>query len=341
MATTSTASVVPTVMRAMALETAAAGRLRLVARPVDAAGPGQVLVRVAACGVCRTDLHVVDGELPEVAIPIVPGHQVVGVVEQIGAEVHGVAVGDRVGIGWLASTCGRCRYCVDGRENLCPAARFTGCHRDGGFAEYARAEAAYVLPLPSTYSDLAVAPLLCGGLIGYRAYRMAGRGTRLGFYGFGAAAHILTQIAADDGREVYAFTAPGDHAAQAFAKRLGAAWAGDSTSAPPVGLDAAIIFAPVGALVPEALRRVVAGGVVVCAGIHMSDVPSFPYRLLWEERSLRSVANLTRADGREFLARAARTRIETRVTAYPLPDVNRALDDLRHGRLEGAAVVVP
>jgi alcohol dehydrogenase, propanol-preferring len=325
----------------MALTSAGRGMLDLVNRAVPVPGPDELVVRVRACGVCRTDLHVVDGELPDVPIPIVPGHEVVGVVERVGASVAHVTPGDRVGIAWLGWTCGLCDACRNGRENLCPRARFTGYHRDGGYAQYAVVHADYALALPSGYSDQSLAPLLCAGLIGYRAYRMAGSGMRLGLYGFGAAAHILAQVARYDGREIYAFTTPGDHAAQAFARRLGATWAGDSTAAPPVPLDAAIIFAPVGSLVPEALARVGPGGTVVCAGIHMSDVPSFPYRLLWQERAVRSVANLTRDDGREFLARAAATRIQTHVTRYALEEANLALADLRGGRLEGAAVLVP
>lgn len=328
-------------MRAMALTAAARGRLEPVDRPVPAPGPWQVRVRVRACGVCRTDLHVVDGELPAIPIPIVPGHEVVGIVDALGSEVSTIEIGARIGIPWLGWTCRTCPACAAGHENLCPSARFTGYQIDGGYAEYAVVDAAFALPLPDRYSDEAMAPLLCGGLIGYRAYRMAGTGRRLGLYGFGAAAHILAQVAVADGREVFAFTTPGDAAAQAFARRLGTVWAGDSTAAPPVPLDAAIIFAPVGALVPEALRRTAPGGTVVCAGIHMSDIPSFPYRLLWEERSLRSVANLTREDGRLFLARAASMTIQTQTTAYPLAEANDALADLREGRLEGAAVLVP
>jgi propanol-preferring alcohol dehydrogenase len=291
--------------------------------------------------VCRTDLHVVDGELPGVSVPIVPGHEIVGFVVKVGARVSAFAAGDRVGVPWLAWTCGACEYCRSGRENLCPRARFTGYHVDGGYAEEATVHAAYALRLPDGYADDAAAPLLCAGLIGYRAYRMAGPGTRLGLYGFGAAAHILAQIARGDGREVYAFTSPGDEAAQAFARRLGAVWAGDSTTPPPEPLDGAVIFAPAGRLVPESLARVVPGGTVVCAGIHMSDIPSFPYRLLWQERSVRSVANLTREDGRAFLARAATMKIHTTVSRYRLGDANRALADLRAGRLEGAAVLLP
>jgi propanol-preferring alcohol dehydrogenase len=328
-------------MRAMALIAAARGRLDPVERPVPTPGPCQVRVRVRACGVCRTDLHVVDGELPDIPIPIVPGHEVVGIVDALGSDVSTPAIGDRVGIPWLGWTCRSCAACAAGHENLCPIARFTGYQIDGGYAEYAVVDALFALPLPDGYSDEAMAPLLCAGLIGYRAYRMAGPGRRLGLYGFGAAAHILAQVAVQDGREVFAFTTPGDTAAQAFARRLGAVWAGDSTVAPPAPLDAAIVFAPVGALVPEALGRTAPGGTVVCAGIHMSDIPSFPYRLLWEERSVRSVANLTREDGRLFLGKAASMTIHTHTTAYPLGEANAALADLREGRLEGAAVLMP
>jgi propanol-preferring alcohol dehydrogenase len=291
--------------------------------------------------VCRTDLHVVDGELPAIEVPIVPGHEIVGSVEELGDGVHGFAVGDRVGIPWLGYSCGECPACNNGRENLCPLARFTGYQLDGGYADYVVADARFAFKLPPAYGDAEAAPLLCAGLIGYRAYRMAGDGRRLGLYGFGAAAHILTQVARKEDREVYAFTTPGDEARQAFARRLGAVWAGGSTEAPPEPLDAAIVFAPVGPLVPEALSRVAPAGTVVCAGIHMSDIPSFPYRLLWEERAIRSVANLTRRDAREFLALAETHRIQTSVVTYALDDANRALDDLRGGRIEGAAVLVP
>jgi propanol-preferring alcohol dehydrogenase len=328
-------------MRAMVLTRAAAGRLELEERERPTALAGEVVVEVRACGVCRTDLHVVDGELPGTEVPIVPGHQIVGLVTEIGDGVTAVAVGDRVGIPWLGYACGVCRYCRSGRENLCREARFTGHTIDGGFAEYATADANYVFKLPAAYGDAEVAPLLCAGLIGYRSYRMAGEGRRLGIYGFGAAAHIIAQIAVRQGREVYAFTSPGDAAAQEFARSLGAVWAGASTEAPPEALDAAILFAPVGPLVPEALSHTAPGGTVVCAGIHMSDIPSFPYRLLWEERALRSVANLTRQDAREFLGLAATIAIETKVQGYPLEDANRALGDLRGGRIQGAAVLVP
>jgi propanol-preferring alcohol dehydrogenase len=325
----------------MILEHAGHNPLELREREMPTALPGEIVVRIRACGVCRTDLHLVAGELPAVELPIVPGHEIVGLVEQIGDGVADLEVGDRVGIPWLGYACGECAYCRSGRENLCPDARFTGYHLDGGYADYAVADAGYAFKLPGQYGDADAAPLLCAGLIGYRSYRMAGEGQRLGLYGFGAAAHIIAQIAVADGRTVYAFTSPGDEAGQAFARSLGAVWAGSSLEAPPEALDAAILFAPVGALVPEALSRVAPGGTVVCAGIHMSDIPAFPYRILWGERVVRSVANLTRQDAREFLARAAKTRIETNVTRYELPDANRALADLRAGRFEGAAVLVP
>ena len=318
-------------------------------RELPVALPGEVLVRVRACGVCRTDLHIVDGELPPKEMPIVPGHEIVGLVHVLGDGVTHLAVGDRVGIPWLGYVCGECDYCKGGRENLCPNARFAGYHMDGGYAEYAVADAGYVFKLPEGYSDAEAAPLLCAGLIGYRAYRIAGEGVtnldqgqgphRIGLYGFGAAAHVIAQVAVHQGREVYAFTSPGDEVKQQFARSLGCAWAGASTEQPPAPLDAAIIFAPVGRLVPEALSRVVAGGVVVCAGIHMSDIPSFPYRHLWEERMIRSVANLTRADAREFLALAPTVPVKTYVQTYELADANRALADMREGRLEGAAVL--
>jgi propanol-preferring alcohol dehydrogenase len=328
-------------MKAMALTRTGAGRVEPLERPVPPVGPGEVLVRVHACGVCRTDLHVVDNELPHVHVPIVPGHEIVGRVEQAGPAVAGLAPGDRVGIPWLAYVCERCEYCRSGRENLCPEARFTGYDVDGGYAELVVADAGYVFKLPDGYTDVEAAPLLCAGLIGYRSYRMAGTAPRLGLYGFGAAAHIIAQVAVAEGREVFAFTSPGDHEAQAFARSLGASWAGGSNEPPPHALDAAIIFAPVGPLVPEALSRTKPGGTVVCAGIHMSDIPSFPYVLLWGERAVRSVANLTRRDGREFLEIAARLRIRTQTAEYPLAEANRALADLRGRRIEGAAVLVP
>jgi propanol-preferring alcohol dehydrogenase len=298
--------------------------------PVPEPGPGEVLVRVAACGVCRTDLHIADGELSDPKLPLVLGHQVVGRIE---------GSGERVGIPWLGWTCGECRYCRSGRENLCDLARFTGYHRDGGFAEYTVADERYCLSLPDGYGDVEAAPLLCAGLIGYRALRFAGDGERLGLYGFGASAHIVAQVARSQGRRVFAFTRSGDVAAQEHARALGAEWAGDSSSAPPEELDAAIIFAPVGALVPVALRAVAKGGVVVCAGIHMSDIPSFEYDLLWGERSLRSVANLTRRDGEEFLALVPAVPVRTDVEVFPLERANEALERLRAGRLRGAAVL--
>jgi propanol-preferring alcohol dehydrogenase len=328
-------------MLAMGITRTGAGVVERLELPVPVPGPGEVVVRVAACGVCRTDLHLVDGELPLPRVPIVPGHEIVGRVTAIGPEVDGLEIGMRVGVPWLGGTCGRCVYCTSGRENLCPNARFTGCHRDGGYAEFASADARFAFPLPGSYDDEHAAPLLCAGLIGYRAYRMAGRGTRLGIYGFGAAAHILAQVARHEGREVYAFVRPGDAGAAAFARELGAAWAGGSDETPPAPLDAAILFAPVGALVPAALAHVRPAGVVVCAGIHMSDIPSFPYRLLWEERVVRSVANLTRDDARAFLAVAAGGHIRTATRVYALDAANDALNDLRTGRLTGAAVLVP
>ncbi|WP_374380770.1 zinc-dependent alcohol dehydrogenase family protein [Dongia sp.] len=312
-------------------------RERSWARPEN----GEVLLRVKACGVCRTDLHVVDGELPDPALPCTPGHEVVGEIVAIGAGVEDLVIGARVGVPWLGFTCGTCEQCRAGRENLCPGARFTGYQRDGGYAEYLLADARYCLPLPESYSDAEAAPLLCAGLIGYRALRKAGDGRRLGLYGFGAAAHILAQVARYEGCEIYAFVRPGDDAALGFARSLGAAWAGPSDEVAPVPLDAAIIFAPVGALVPAALRAVRPGGRVVCAGIHMSDIPSFPYRWLWEEREIVSVANLTRQDGLAFLRLAPQIPIRTTVTTYPLREANAALSDLRSGHLQGAAVLQP
>ncbi|MFO1055556.1 MAG: zinc-dependent alcohol dehydrogenase family protein [Dongiaceae bacterium] len=305
-----------------------------------APGPGEVLVAVAACGVCRTDLHLVDGELPDPKLPVVPGHEVVGRVAALGAGVEGLAIGERVGIPWLGWSCGRCAWCRSGRENLCPEARFTGYQRDGGYAELAIADARYCFPLPDAYADADAAPLLCAGLIGYRALRRAGDPARLGLYGFGAAAHIVIQVARHEGRQVHAFVRPGDAAAEAFARGLGAAWAGPSDRPGPEPLDAAIIFAPVGALVPAALRAVAPGGRVVCAGIHMSDIPAFPYEILWREREIVSVANLTRRDGLEFLALAPQVPVATTVQPYPLAQAGRALDDLRAGRLQGAAVLL-
>ena len=328
-------------MRAMALTRPGSGALQPVDLDSPLPGPTEIVVRVLACGVCRTDLHVVDGDLPDPVIPIVPGHEIVGRVEQVGDAVQEFSPGDRVGIPWLGWTCGECGFCRTARENLCPRARFTGYQIHGGYAEQAVADSRFCFPLPAQYDDRTAAPLLCAGLIGYRAYRMAGAGKRLGIYGFGAAAHIITQLAVHQGREVYAFVTPGDHQALQFAQEVGAIWAGPSNEPPPQPLDSALIFAPVGHLVPEALSRTMAGGTVVCAGIHMSDIPGFPYRLLWEERVVRSVANLTRADAKEFLATAAAVPLRMRVQTYPLADANRALRDLRGGRLSGAAVLVP
>ena len=311
-----------------------------VERAIPVPGAGQLRVRVTACAVCRTDLHVVDGELPDVPRPIVPGHEIVGVVDATGAGTS-TPLGTRVGIPWLGHTCGRCEHCLQGRENLCDEARFTGYHVDGGYAEHAVADERYCLELPPGLDDVHAAPLLCAGLIGYRSLVMAGDARRLGVYGFGAAAHIVAQVALYQGREVHAFVRPGDEPAKAFARRVGCAWAGDATSRPPAPLDAAIIFAPAGELVPLALRAVRKGGTVVCGGIHMSDIPSFPYAALWGERVLRSVANLTRRDGEEFLPLAAKIPVRTEVTTWPLEAANEALEALRSGRLTGAAVLVP
>ena len=324
-----------------AMQVVAPGKpLALVDIPCPAPAAGEVLVRVRACGVCRTDLHVADGELPDGKLPIVPGHEVVGEVVATGTGVERLSIGQRVGIPWLGATCGHCAYCHSGRENLCRAARFTGYHIDGGYAEYACADARFCFPLPDSYSDIEAAPLLCAGLIGYRALTMAGDARTIGIYGFGAAAHIVAQIVRDQGRTLYAFTRPGDQQAQRFASGLGAAWSGDSGQDPPTALDAALIFAPVGALVPAALRATAPGGMVVCAGIHMSDIPSFPYRILWDERTIRSVANLTRADGEAFLALAPRVPVRTEVHPFALEQANEALDRLRSGRITGAAVLV-
>ncbi len=308
--------------------------------PVPEPGPDQVLLRVHACGICRTDLHIVDGELKEPKLPLVPGHQIVGTVVRAGEGVRGFAPGQRVGVPWLGSSCNCCKYCLSGRENLCDEARFTGYDIDGGFAEYTVADHRFCFPIPEGYPDLQAAPLLCAGLIGYRSLVMAGDAEHLGIYGFGNAAHIITQVARYQGRKVYAFTVPGDVEAQRFALEMGADWAGGSDQAPPVKLDAAIIFAPVGPLVPEALRHLVKGGTVVCGGIHMSDIPSFPYELLWGERVVRSVANLTRRDGEEFLALAPRVPVRTEVTTFPLEQANEALNALRNGEIHGAAVLV-
>jgi len=328
-------------MKAMILP-AAGEKLVLIERPDPEPGPGQVRVAISACGVCRTDLHVLDGELPDIKYPIIPGHEIVGRVESLGAGVTSLKVGQRVGIPWLGHTCGHCPYCRTGRENLCDAPLFTGYTRDGGFATKTVADAQFVFPLSGEEGDdAALAPLLCAGLIGWRSLVMAGEGKRQGLYGFGAAAHIIAQVARWEGREVFAFTSPGDTRTQSFARELGAVWAGGSDQMPPELLDAAIIFAPVGALVPAALKAVKKGGRVVCAGIHMSDIPSFPYALLWEERQLLSVANLTRQDGEDFLALAPRVGIKTQVTRYALKDANRALADLKAGAFEGAAVLIP
>jgi propanol-preferring alcohol dehydrogenase len=304
-------------------------------------GPEQILIRVHACGVCRTDLHVVDGDLTEAKLPIVPGHEIVGTVVETGANVTRFRPGDRVGVPWLGWTCGECDYCRSGRENLCDRPRFTGYQIDGGYAEMALADQRYSFAIPAGYSDAEAAPLLCAGLIGYRALRMAGDARRLGIYGFGAAAHIIAQVARYQGRRVFAFSRPGDTAAQQFARELGAEWAGDSSQPPPELLDTALIFAPVGALVPAALRVTVRGGTVVCAGIHMSDIPSFPYSILWGERKIVSVANLTRRDAEEFLELAPKVPVRTHTEIYPLIEANRALSDLRDSRLQGAAVLVP
>ena len=304
-------------------------------------GPGEIRIKVAACGVCRTDLHVVDGELPTPHVPIIPGHEIVGRVDELGSGVEGLNIGQRVGIPWLGHTCGVCPYCSEHEENLCDRPQFTGFTRDGGFATAAVADARYAFPLGELGSDVEVAPLLCAGLIGWRSLVIAGGGKRLGLYGFGAAAHIIAQVAQWQGRSVFAFTRPGDEKTQAFARSLGAKWAGSSDQMPPEPLDAAIIFATVGDLVPLALKAVRKGGRVVCAGIHMSDIPSFPYSLLWEERQLVSVANLKRRDGIDFLALAQKVSIVTKTTTYPLTQANEALADLRAGRFEGAAVLVP
>ena len=314
--------------------------LRAADLPLREPGATEVLLRVRACGVCRTDLHVRDGELPRPKLPLVLGHEVVGTVERAGDAVPGLRAGDRVGVPWLGWACGRCRFCLRGAENLCPQAQFTGYQRDGGYADHMIADAAFVFPLPARLSDVAAAPMLCAGLIGYRTLRLAGDAQRVGIYGFGAAAHLVAQVARHQGRRVFAFTRPGDAAAQAFARDLGVTWAGDSTAAPPEPLDAALIFAPVGDLVPLALRAVEPGGVVVCGGIHMSPIPSLPYEVLWGERVLRSVANLTRRDGEEFLALADGAPLRVETHAYPLARANDALDDLRHGRFTGAAVLI-
>lgn len=327
-------------MRAMVLGAPGqALELRLLPRPRP--GPRQVLLKVEACGVCRTDLHLLDGELPDPVLPMIPGHEIVGRVEGVGEDVKGLHPGQRIGVPWLGQTCGQCDYCLDGRENLCDGARFTGYQIQGGYAEYAVADAHFCFPLPEGRDAAELAPLLCAGLIGYRALRMAGPARHLGIYGFGAAAHIITQVAVWQERRVYAYTREGDLASQAFARELGASWAGGAGAQAPQALDAALIFAPAGELVPTALRALRKGGIVVCAGIHMSDIPSFPYDILWGERSVMSVANLTRRDGEEFLGLAPRVPVRTTVTRFPLEDANLALERLRCGELQGAAVLVP
>ena len=328
-------------MRAIVLH-AARTSLRLEDRAaMPQAGSHEVLIRIRACGICRTDLHIVDGELANPKLPLVPGHEIVGIVVAVGPAVERLAVGDRVGVPWLGWTCGECDYCRRGQENLCAHARFTGYQIDGGYAEYTVANERFCFPLPPVFDDVSAAPLLCAGLIGFRALRLAGDAKRLGLYGFGAAAHIAVQVARHRGQQVFAFTKTGDIAGQDFARGLGAVWAGGSDELPPEPLDASLIFAPVGALVPAALRATAKGGSVICAGIHMSDIPTFPYRLLWEERVLRSVANLTRQDGDEFLAIASRVPIRTTTTVFPLAQANEALERLREGRIEGAAVLAP
>jgi len=327
-------------MRAMVM-TAAGRPLEPQELPLREPGPGEVLIKVRACGVCRTDLHVVDGELPHPKLPLVPGHEVVGIVAALGQGVDRFETGDQVGVPWLGYTCGTCPYCRTGRENLCEAARFTGYQRDGGYGEYISANARYCFRLAGAYADAEAAPLMCAGLIGYRALRKAGDPARIGLYGFGAAAHIVIQVAQHEGRKVYGFARPGDEPAMAFARELGALWAGPSDAPPPEPLDAAIIFAPVGALVPAALRAIRPGGRVVCAGIHMSDIPAFPYEILWREREIVSVANLTRRDGEEFLALAPKVPVRTTVEPYALADANRALANLRAGQVHGAAVLLP
>jgi len=326
-------------MRAMVLD-APGSPLRLAELPQPACGADEVLLKVGACGVCRTDLHILDGELSQPKLPLIPGHEVVGTVIEKGAQVERYAIGQRLGVPWLGHTCGHCRYCTSGRENLCDEARFTGYTLNGGYAEYAVADQRYCFPVPEGYTDAEAAPLLCAGLIGYRALAAAGDAKNIGIYGFGAAAHIIAQVAHWQRHKVFAFTRPGDLAGQQFARELGATWAGDSTAAPPEPMDAAILFAPVGALIPQALRHTAKGGTVVCAGIHMSDVPSFPYSILWGERSIRSIANLTRRDGEEFLALAPKAGIRTEVETFQLEQANEALARLRKGDIRGAAVLV-
>lgn len=327
-------------MRAMILD-APRTPLRLVELAQPVAGVGEILLQVEACGVCRTDLHLVDGELPDPLLPVIPGHEIVGRVAGLGEGVTGFALGQRVGVPWLGWTCGSCEYCKSGQENLCDTARFTGYTRQGGYAEYTVADQRFCFPLPESAPAAELAPLLCAGLIGYRALRMAGDARRIGIYGFGAAAHILAQVLAQQQRPFYAFTRPGDEESQAFARQLGAAWSGNCTDDAPEALDAALIFAPSGELVPAALRQVRKGGTVVCAGIHMSDIPAFPYRILWGERTIRSVANLTREDGTRFLQMVATRPVHTSVQVYPLEQANEALLALRQGKVQGAAVLVP
>lgn len=326
-------------MRAMIMEKPGC-KLKYIECEKPSPNQNEILIKIAACGICRTDLHVVDGDLKHPKLPVIPGHQIVGTIEKMGASVSNFLVGQRVGVPWLGGSCGACDFCLTGRENLCDLARYTGYQMDGGFADYCVADYRYCFPIPEGYPDYQAAPLFCAGLIGYRALLKAGNALHLGLYGFGAAAHILIQVACQQGRKVYAFTSPGDKAAQDFAYQLGATWAGDSNQASPHLLDAAIIFAPVGELVPVALRNTTKGGVVVCAGIHMTDIPSFPYEILWGERTLCSVANLTRKDGEEFLVLAPKIPVRTEIHTYSLLEVNQALDDLRHGRFTGAAVIV-
>jgi propanol-preferring alcohol dehydrogenase len=326
-------------MRAMVLQKQRQP-LQLTELPIPEPSPTQVQIQIRACAVCRTDLHVIDGELTQPKLPLIPGHEIVGIVAALGNEVEGFKPGDRVGVPWLGWTCGVCQYCKSGRENLCESALFTGYTLDGGYAEYTVADYRFCFPIPAIYSDPEAAPLLCAGLIGYRSFVKTGDAHRIGIYGFGAAAHIITQVAVSQGRSVYAFTRSGDRAGQDFAKTLGAVWAGASESSPPEKLDAAIIFAPAGQLVPLALKALNKGGTVVCGGIHMSDIPSFPYELLWQERSICSVANLTRRDGHEFFALAPQVPVRTTVETFPLTEANRALEALRHGKIKGAAVLV-
>ncbi len=326
-------------MRAMVLKQAKKP-LSMEEVPRPEPGSGQVLIRVHACGVCRTDLHIIDGELSEPKLPLIPGHQVVGTVAECGKGVRNFSQGDRVGVPWLFQTCGSCRYCLSDKENLCDHALYTGYQVNGGYAEFCVANESFCFPIDQSYDDIQAAPLLCAGLIGYRSYRMAGDAKKIGLYGFGAAAHIVTQVALYENKEIFAFTRPGDTKTQKFARKLGAKWAGSSEDLPPERLDGALIFAPVGSLVPKALKAVVKGGSVVCAGIHMSDIPGFPYADLWEERVIRSVANLTRQDARELLALAPKIPIVTQVTKYPLEKAGEALEDLRKGRFDGSAVLV-